>query len=110
MTQGRNSSTTIDVRGVQAYRFHETKVGSLDSVITTPFDVISPERRAQLALSSPYNMSHLLLPEAVARTFDGVEQRLWRVPYDEQATQMLCHLRPRCLTIPGYLPIVSTGP
>jgi len=54
----------IDVRGFQAYRFDEKKVGSLDSVITTPFDVISPERRAQLAQSSPYNMAHLLLPEA----------------------------------------------
>lgn len=54
----------IDVRGFQAYRFNEKKAGSLNSVITTPFDVISPERRAQLALSSPYNMAHLLLPEA----------------------------------------------
>ncbi len=68
----------IDVRGFRAYRFDEQKVGSLDSVITTPFDVISPERRAQLAQSSPYNMAHLLLPKAE----DGLD------PYENAAGKL----------------------
>lgn len=78
-----------EVKAFKGYRFAEEKVGSYDEVVTPPFDVISPAERAELAARSPYNVAHLILPEAegdldkyhtAARKFeqwiaDGVERR-----------------------------------
>lgn len=52
----------LDVRGFRGLRFVPEKTGSLDHVITPPYDVISPEQRERLAAESPYNMVHLMLP------------------------------------------------
>lgn len=52
-----------EVRAFCGYRFSEGQVGSLDHVITPPYDVISEEMRQELIASSPYNMARLLLPE-----------------------------------------------
>jgi len=48
----------------QGYRFQSVVTGNLDNVITPPYDVIDEDQRAQLAAASPYNMVHLLLPQA----------------------------------------------
>lgn len=53
----------IEVTGFRGLTFVTEKVGSQDHVITPPYDVISPEERAHLAASSPYNFVHLILPE-----------------------------------------------
>src|SRR5580700_11644610 len=37
--------------------------GGLASVISPPYDVISPEQRAELAARDPHNVVHLILPE-----------------------------------------------
>ena len=54
----------LEVRGFRGLRFNASKVGSLDAVITPPYDVITPEQRQDLARRSPYSMVHLILPEA----------------------------------------------
>ena len=38
--------------------------GPLDDLVSPPYDVISPERRAELAARHPHNAVHLDLPEA----------------------------------------------
>jgi uncharacterized protein (DUF1015 family) len=38
--------------------------GALDDLVAPPYDVISPERRAQLAARHPHNAVHVDLPEA----------------------------------------------
>lgn len=52
------------VKGFRGYRFNPAKAGNFDNVITPPFDVISPAEREALAQRSPFNMVHLILPEA----------------------------------------------
>src|ERR1700749_5064426 len=37
--------------------------GGLGAVVAPPYDVISPEQRAVLAASDPYNVVRLILPE-----------------------------------------------
>ncbi len=51
-----------EVRGFRAFRYAKERVGSLDLVVTPPFDVISPEEREILAAKSPYNLVHAILP------------------------------------------------
>ncbi len=53
----------LEVRGFRAIRYDRHRVGTLDNVVTPPFDVIGPEDRAMLSRRSPYNMVHLILPE-----------------------------------------------
>lgn len=53
----------LEIRGFRGFRFDPASVGSLDSVITPPYDVISPEQRDTLAGRSPFSMAHLILPE-----------------------------------------------
>lgn len=53
----------LEVRGFRAIRYDRRRVGTLDDVVTPPFDVIGPEERAMLSRRSPYNMVHLILPE-----------------------------------------------
>ncbi len=45
-------------------RFDPAKVNSLTAVVTPPYDVIRPEEREAFAASHPYNMVHLILPQA----------------------------------------------
>ncbi len=52
----------LEIRGMRGLRYNAEKVGGLGQVVTPPYDVISPEERAALAETSPYNMVHLLLP------------------------------------------------
>ncbi|MBI5091369.1 MAG: DUF1015 domain-containing protein [Candidatus Hydrogenedentes bacterium] len=52
-----------EVKGFRAHRYVQSKVGSFDKVITPPFDVISPEERTELMGYSPFNLTHLILPE-----------------------------------------------
>ncbi|GMU92290.1 MAG: hypothetical protein AMXMBFR4_13480 [Candidatus Hydrogenedentota bacterium] len=52
-----------EVRGFRALRFDKNLVGDLDNVVTPPFDVISPEEREILAARSPYNYTHVILPQ-----------------------------------------------
>ncbi|MCX5771246.1 MAG: DUF1015 domain-containing protein [Candidatus Hydrogenedentes bacterium] len=53
----------LEIRGFRGFRFDLETVGSLDSVITPPYDVISPEQRQTLAGRSPFSMAHLILPQ-----------------------------------------------
>ncbi len=53
----------LEVTGFRALRFNAAEVGSLDSVITPPYDVITPEQRQELEWRSPYSMVRLILPE-----------------------------------------------
>ncbi len=53
----------LEVRGFRGFRFDPESTGSLDSVITPPYDVISPEQRERLAAASPFSMAHLILPQ-----------------------------------------------
>lgn len=53
----------LEVTPFRGLRFNAAKTGSLDSVITPPYDVITPEQRADLARRSPHSMVHVILPE-----------------------------------------------
>lgn len=53
-----------EIKAFSAFRFNPERTGPLDSIVTPPYDVISPEERAALASASPYSMAHVLLPEA----------------------------------------------
>lgn len=44
--------------------FDPDQVGDLSRVVTPPYDVIRPEEREAFADQHPYNMVHLILPEA----------------------------------------------
>ncbi|MBM3289202.1 MAG: DUF1015 domain-containing protein [Candidatus Hydrogenedentes bacterium] len=52
-----------EVRGFRAFRFDPAVVGDLDDVVTPPFDVITEEERVVLAARSPYNYTHVILPQ-----------------------------------------------
>lgn len=54
----------LEVKAFKGYRYNTTVVGSCDDVITPPFDVISPRQRESLAARSPYNIVHVILPQA----------------------------------------------
>lgn len=54
----------VEIRGFQGFVFDPDKTGTPDAVLTPPYDVIGPEERVRLAASGPYNMTHLMLPEA----------------------------------------------
>jgi uncharacterized protein (DUF1015 family) len=53
-----------DVKPLRALRYDLKVVGSLESVIAPPYDVIDPEQRARLAARSPHNVVNIDLPEA----------------------------------------------
>lgn len=46
--------------------YNLAKVPDLTEVVTPPYDVIRPEEREALAARNPYNMVHLILPQALA--------------------------------------------
>ena len=54
----------VEIRGFKALRFDATITGSLNNVLTPPYDVIGEAERDRLAKSGPYNMTHLILPVA----------------------------------------------
>jgi uncharacterized protein (DUF1015 family) len=61
-----------DVKPFRALRYDEAKAGPLESLVAPPYDVISPDERADYLGRSPYNVVHLTLPEdedAAARAF-----------------------------------------
>jgi uncharacterized protein (DUF1015 family) len=53
-----------DVHAFRALHYDLGVVGSLQSVIAPPYDVIDPEQRADLAARSRYNVVNVDLPEA----------------------------------------------
>jgi uncharacterized protein (DUF1015 family) len=53
-----------DVQAFRALHYDLGVVGSLQSVIAPPYDVIDPEQRAALAARSPHNVVNVDLPEA----------------------------------------------
>jgi uncharacterized protein (DUF1015 family) len=52
-----------EVRPFRAERYDQTTVGPLDPLVAPPYDVISPEQRAEYLARSPYNVVHLTLPD-----------------------------------------------
>ena len=55
-----------DVQPLRALHYDPAVVGSLQGVVSPPYDVIDPEQRAALAARSPYNVVEIDLPEAAA--------------------------------------------
>lgn len=55
-----------DIRPFRGWRFDARKTGTLDDVITPPYDVISSAERRTLA-AHPFSMVHVILPEADAQ-------------------------------------------
>ncbi|HUW61191.1 MAG TPA: DUF1015 domain-containing protein [Candidatus Bathyarchaeia archaeon] len=64
----------LEIKGFRGFRFDLESVGSLDSVITPPYDVISPEQRETLAGRSPFSMVHLILPQAESASPSGLNR------------------------------------
>src|SRR5918999_2351231 len=66
------------VKPFRAQRYDPGTAGPLESLVAPPYDVISPEQRAELRARSPYNVVHLTLPdseEAAAATYrDWIER------------------------------------
>jgi uncharacterized protein (DUF1015 family) len=55
-----------DVQPLRALHYDPAVVGSLQAVVSPPYDVIDPEQRAALAARSPYNVVEIDLPEPAA--------------------------------------------
>jgi uncharacterized protein (DUF1015 family) len=53
-----------DVQALRALHYDLGTVGSLESVIAPPYDVIDPAQRARLAARSPHNVVSIDLPQA----------------------------------------------
>jgi uncharacterized protein (DUF1015 family) len=51
------------VEPFRAEHYDEAKVGPLEPLVAPPYDVISPEERAEYLALSPYNVVHLTLPD-----------------------------------------------
>src|SRR5690348_3924122 len=64
---GRKAAATLTrvavVRAFRAARYDTRRAGPLDSLVAPPYDVISPDERAELAARSPYNVVRLTLPD-----------------------------------------------
>src|SRR5262245_27033250 len=52
-----------DVKPFRAERYDEERAGPLEQLVAPPYDVISPEERAEYRARSPYNVVHLTLPD-----------------------------------------------
>ena len=52
-----------EVKPFRAERYDESKAGPLERLVAPPYDVISPEQRADYLARSPYNVVHLTLPD-----------------------------------------------
>jgi uncharacterized protein (DUF1015 family) len=64
------------VKPFRAERYDSATVGSLEPLVAPPYDVISPEARADYLARSPYNVVHLTLPEDEAQA--GRDLAEWR--------------------------------
>lgn len=51
------------VKPFRALRYDEGVAGPLEALVAPPYDVISPEQRAELRARSPHNVVHLTLPD-----------------------------------------------
>src|SRR4029077_12115748 len=58
------SSQMAEVKPFRAERYDESKAGPLQQLVAPPYDVISPEQRAEYLARSPYNVVHLTLPDS----------------------------------------------
>jgi len=67
-----------EVCGFRGFRYNEDRFGDFSSVVTPPFDVISPEERTELYGRSPYNYARLILPD----------EREGMTKYDASATDL----------------------
>ena len=65
-----------DVKPFRAERYDEAKAGPLERLVAPPYDVITPEQRAEYLARSPYNVVHLTLPDDEERA--GREIVGWR--------------------------------
>src|SRR5688500_13038206 len=54
------------VKPFRALRYDETVAGPLETLVAPPYDVISPEQRAELAARSEHNVVRLTLPDSEA--------------------------------------------
>ena len=66
------------VKPFRALRYDEAEAGSLENLVAPPYDVISPDERAELRARSPYNVVRLTLPdsdEEAARELDDWRAR-----------------------------------
>lgn len=52
-----------DIRGFRGLQYNPAKVRQLADVISLPYDVISPEHRAEYIRRSPWNIVKLILPD-----------------------------------------------
>jgi len=50
------------IRPFQGVRYNQAKVGSLDALVTPPYDVISPEEQERYYRSHPNNVIRIILP------------------------------------------------
>ena len=53
-----------DLQALQALRYDQRVVGSLDALVAPPYDVIDDAMRAELAAKSPFNVVEIDLPRA----------------------------------------------
>jgi uncharacterized protein (DUF1015 family) len=60
----------------RAERYDEAKAGPLEKLVAPPYDVISPEERANYLARSPYNVVHLTLPDDERQA--GRDLAAWR--------------------------------
>src|SRR5437879_3365774 len=58
------SPQMAEVKPFRAERYDESKAGPLDRLVAPPYDVISPEQRAEYLARSPHNVVHLTLPDS----------------------------------------------
>jgi uncharacterized protein (DUF1015 family) len=64
------------VKPFRAERYDESRAGPLEQLVAPPYDVITPEQRADFLNRSPYNVVHLTLPDDAAEA--GRELEEWR--------------------------------
>lgn len=57
-----------EIRPFTPLRYDLQRVGDLAKVVAPPYDVISPEQRAELAARDPHNVVKLILPEGEGDT------------------------------------------
>jgi uncharacterized protein (DUF1015 family) len=64
------------VKPFRAERYDEAKAGPLEQLVAPPYDVISPEERANYLARSQYNVVHLTLPDDERQA--GRDLAAWR--------------------------------
>src|SRR5215211_3865276 len=74
--RARVPAPMADVQPLRTLRFEPSAVGSLDDVISPPYDVIDDELRAKLVARSPYNAVRIDLPASYAEAAETL--RDWR--------------------------------